>query len=177
VSCSANTTLTFLVFWLVFKSKMKSYSCGGDCVYYRAPIYLAAVVLGMFALIFAKPLAVLLGMERTEQDTAKLEAVSSSEKEPLILSASASAVNDGNVGVTAARKANAATEYSKCVATPTDVICSYPSNVSASTLTNDHSRIAHLSGQRIDNPSTPHCRSQRALRSRKVCFFGRAPLF
>ena len=156
---------------------MKAYSCGDDCVYYRAPIYLAAVVLGMFALIFAKPLAVLLGMERTEQRTAKLEAVSTSEKKPLLLSASASAVNDGNVGVTAACKADAATEYSKCVAT-SDVMCSFPSNVSASMPTNDHSRIAHLSGQHIDNPSTPHCRSQqRSLRSLKVSFFGRAPLF
>jgi len=64
VSCAANAVLTFLVFWLVFGSKMKEYSCGDGCHYYRAPIYLAATVLGMFALIFAPAIAVKLGLDK-----------------------------------------------------------------------------------------------------------------
>lgn len=74
VSAASSTSLTFLVFWLAFGSKMKQYSCGGDCVYYRAPIYLAAVVLGMFALIFVRPLAVKFGIESKEHMEHKLVA-------------------------------------------------------------------------------------------------------
>jgi hypothetical protein len=57
ISAATASTLSFVVFWLVFGSKMKSYSCGVGCTYYRAPIFLAADVLGMFALIFAKDIA------------------------------------------------------------------------------------------------------------------------
>lgn len=57
ISSATATVLSFLVFWLVFGSKMKSYACGHGCTYYRAPIYLAAVVLGMFGMIFAKEIS------------------------------------------------------------------------------------------------------------------------
>lgn len=61
ISCAANAVLSFLVFWLVFGSEMKQYSCGADCTYYRAPIYLSATVLGMISLIFSQKIAGLLG--------------------------------------------------------------------------------------------------------------------
>jgi hypothetical protein len=62
ISSATSTFLSFMVFWLVFGSKMKEYPCGHDCVYYRAPIYLVATVVGMFAMIFAKQLAFRLGV-------------------------------------------------------------------------------------------------------------------
>ena len=48
VTSATGSVLSFLVFWLVFSSKMKRYSCGEDCEYFRAPIYLASCVLGTF---------------------------------------------------------------------------------------------------------------------------------
>ena len=62
ISSATSTFLSFMVFWLVFGSKMKSYPCGHGCVYYRAPIYLVATVIGMFAMIFSKQLAFRLGL-------------------------------------------------------------------------------------------------------------------
>ena len=62
VSAATATFLSFMVFWLVFDSKMKAYSCGHGCTYYRAPIYLTATVVGMFAMIFAKDIAFRLGI-------------------------------------------------------------------------------------------------------------------
>lgn len=49
VTSATGSVLSFLVFWLVFSSKMKRYSCGEDCEYFRAPIYLASCVLGTFS--------------------------------------------------------------------------------------------------------------------------------
>eukprot|EP00038_Savillea_parva_P025762 m.49375 g.49375 ORF g.49375 m.49375 type:complete len:401 (+) comp7113_c0_seq1:195-1397(+) len=57
ISAGTGSVLSFLVFWLVFNSKMKSYSCGPQCSYYRAPIYLAIIVAGMGFMIFAERIA------------------------------------------------------------------------------------------------------------------------
>ena len=54
VSSATASFLSFMVFWLVFDSKMKSYSCGHGCTYYRAPIYLTATVVGMFLCVCAR---------------------------------------------------------------------------------------------------------------------------
>jgi hypothetical protein len=80
VSCAANAILTFLVFWLVFKSKMKEYPLDGGGHYFRAPIYLAATVLGMFCLIFAPKIALKLGMEAKDVKPTARKGVSEKEK-------------------------------------------------------------------------------------------------
>lgn len=66
ISCASNSVLSFLVFWLVFDSKMKEYSCGHGCEYARAPIYLGTTVLGMISLIFAKQIATVFGCEKKD---------------------------------------------------------------------------------------------------------------
>ena len=57
LAASTSSVVTFLVFWLAFGTRMKSYSCGDGCAYYLAPLYLVGTVCGMVALIFSAPLA------------------------------------------------------------------------------------------------------------------------
>ena len=67
VSSSAFSVLSFILFWLVFQdSPMKAYPCplGLGCHYYRAPIYLAATLVGIFAMVFSKQVAVKLRLIR-----------------------------------------------------------------------------------------------------------------
>ena len=67
VSSSAFSVLSFILFWLVFQdSPMKAYACplGLGCHYYRAPIYLAATLVGIFAMVFSKQVAVKLRLIR-----------------------------------------------------------------------------------------------------------------
>jgi hypothetical protein len=68
ISCAANALLSFLVFWLVFDTPMKEYythdynaTSGEGHMYYKAPIFLAATVLGMVALVYAEKIAIKLG--------------------------------------------------------------------------------------------------------------------
>ena len=56
LAASSSSILTFLAFWLIFGTEMKSYSCGTDCKYYLAPLYLFCTVLGMVTLIFSEKL-------------------------------------------------------------------------------------------------------------------------
>ena len=53
LAAGSSSTLSFLVFWLLFRSKMKPYSCGDNCTFYLAPLYLCLTVVGMFALSYA----------------------------------------------------------------------------------------------------------------------------
>jgi hypothetical protein len=88
VSSATSSILSFMVFWLVFGSKMKSYSCGHGCVYYRAPIYLAATVIGMFGMIFSKQLAFRLGVApHPDMESALKNPVHPKLKEQLLRSA------------------------------------------------------------------------------------------
>ena len=80
ISCAANSILSFLVFWLVFGTTMKSYPTHGgnytcpvnstlhpgsdEKCFFKAPIYLVATVVGMVALVFAQNIAVKLGLEK-----------------------------------------------------------------------------------------------------------------
>eukprot|EP00039_Didymoeca_costata_P020333 m.340891 g.340891 ORF g.340891 m.340891 type:complete len:383 (+) comp19621_c0_seq1:197-1345(+) len=78
ITSATASVLSFLVFWLVFDSEMKSHSCGKGCTYYRAPIYLSTTVLGMVGMIFAEPVTATLF--RSRQENAKLK-----EKAPLLV--------------------------------------------------------------------------------------------
>ena len=72
VSSSAFSVLSFILFWLVFQdSPMKAYACplGLGCHYYRAPIYLAATLVGIFAMVFSKQVAVKLRLIRPVRPT------------------------------------------------------------------------------------------------------------
>lgn len=73
VSSATSSVLSFLVFWLVFGSKMKTYSCGKGCTYFRAPIYLVTCVMGMFVMIFSKKVATWAGF-KGESDSDSKEA-------------------------------------------------------------------------------------------------------
>jgi len=79
ISCAANSILSFMVFWLVFGTTMKSYPIHGNFTcpinatlhpestekcFFKAPIYLVATVVGMVALVFAQKIAVKLGIEK-----------------------------------------------------------------------------------------------------------------
>eukprot|EP00039_Didymoeca_costata_P028444 m.21079 g.21079 ORF g.21079 m.21079 type:complete len:385 (-) comp7025_c0_seq1:159-1313(-) len=75
ISCASNSILSFMVFWLVFDSKMKEYSCGHGCIYYRAPLYLATTVLGMLALIFSRQIATMLGCEKKKEEAPEKKAL------------------------------------------------------------------------------------------------------
>eukprot|EP01052_Picozoa_sp_SAG31_P005433 SAG31_NODE_239_length_19453_cov_5.539888_5_plen_418_part_00 len=51
VSAATSATISFLVFWLLLGEKIQSYSCGVDCTYYLAPIWLVFAVVGMVGMI------------------------------------------------------------------------------------------------------------------------------
>jgi len=78
VSSATSSVLSFMVFWLVFDSKMKDYPCGEGCTYFRAPIYLAACLIGMFGMIFSKNVAGCFGF-------AKESAKDRAEEKPLLI--------------------------------------------------------------------------------------------
>jgi hypothetical protein len=77
VGSSTFSALSFVLFWLVFQdSPMKSYPLGIFGIHYcRAPLYLIATLLGIFAMVFSKELAARLQHTRSPS-TAPSAAVS-----------------------------------------------------------------------------------------------------
>jgi glucose uptake protein GlcU len=70
INASTAAVLSFLVFWLVFDEKVKEHEVGGKEIYF-APIFLAAIVLGMAGLVFAPKLK--LAPEDEEDEYAQKE--------------------------------------------------------------------------------------------------------
>ena len=68
LAASTSSVFTFLIFWLVFGTKMRSYSCGNGCTFYLAPLYLFFTVAGMVALIFSAALTTKLRRCRGSSD-------------------------------------------------------------------------------------------------------------
>ena len=68
VSSASASLLSFLVFWLVFDTPMKKYPTPGGGVYYRAPIYLVATIMGMVMLVFAEKIAIKIGIEKKKEE-------------------------------------------------------------------------------------------------------------
>ena len=58
-TCSWSSLLSFLVFTIFVQknSKMKAHSCGDNCVFYLAPLYLCCMTLGMLAMVFVSNIA------------------------------------------------------------------------------------------------------------------------
>lgn len=105
VSSATSSVLSFLVFWLVFNSKMKEYSCGHNCTYYRAPIFLATTVLGMFCMIFSKKVAKKFGF-KGESD-ADLDR----EREALLSKPAINELGEMDRGATSKSASSAAARY------------------------------------------------------------------
>ena len=57
IAASASSVVSFLTFWLLFGTRMREHSCGDNCVYYLAPLYLFFTVSGMVCLVFSGQVA------------------------------------------------------------------------------------------------------------------------
>ena len=51
-AAGSSAVLSFLVFWLVMGEPIQKHSCGHECSYYLAPLWLALTVAGMVAMVF-----------------------------------------------------------------------------------------------------------------------------
>jgi hypothetical protein len=67
INASTAAVLSFLVFWLVFDEKVKQHEVGGKEIYF-APIFLAAIVMGMMGLVWAPKVKFSGGDDEDEQD-------------------------------------------------------------------------------------------------------------
>lgn len=53
IAAGSSSILQFLVFWLILGEKVKLHSCGTNCSFYLAPIWLFFIILGMVGMVYS----------------------------------------------------------------------------------------------------------------------------
>eukprot|EP00040_Diaphanoeca_grandis_P016605 m.85923 g.85923 ORF g.85923 m.85923 type:complete len:403 (-) comp25910_c0_seq1:42-1250(-) len=66
LNSATGSVLSFVFFVMLFDTPIKRYSCGEDCSYARAPLYLAATIIGTLGMVFPHAIATKLGVASSE---------------------------------------------------------------------------------------------------------------
>ena len=53
IAAGSSSILQFLAFWLILGEKIKVYSCGKNCTFYMAPVWLCLIILSMCGMVYS----------------------------------------------------------------------------------------------------------------------------